>query len=582
MTSLIADSSRRAACSLLVGVGLCALSMSVPIAPAVQAATRPASKAPRKGSASRKPSSSKTAKPKAAQKAPEGAGFSVDNHPLVKSLAQVESGPGVLVCEPVAKGAKAESVAFGAGCARWLHLVVGGHGEFGKTPLWSSLYHTQQELGRKDLRLAPEDGARLRESLGVTHAAFGVIEGDASRCTLTYQLWDLGAKKKVGEPVRLSGMGDEVLAGLPEAAAKLTRALGVAEPRVPKAVGETAAELRFLGSLQWYPERQLEEARVKQLTDLASPAPAGSTPRAQAPVLAAFLAMLRAGDLDQGARVIELSRQLATALPENALLFGDIGRAANGAQADPFSARTGNLDYANNPLGQGAFVRDTPKLPFVALKSLLERFPNNYLLNSSQAYIHQVGRRFDEARTSAEQGVRCARANTDAWLALSDAISEQADAIRNARLATQITEQEWQKLNKYYEEWLPISLKSVQVDPRYAGAWLEASQAAAFLGVEELADGAYGQAISLTPRAYPVLWWGLEMYQPKWLGNAVKLKYVAEAALKAVDEFDDARRLELAKSMQHGGLSAQAEKMVQDAAGREVLKKHGEHLGEEH
>jgi hypothetical protein len=577
MNPLIAATVRRSAVCLLLGIGLGV----VLIAPPVGAASRTSAKATRKGTAARKPAPKKPAA-KAPAKKDEGAGFSVDDHPLVKSLAQVGSGPGVLVCEPVAKGAKAETVAFGGGCARWLHLVVGGHGEFGKTPLWSSLYHTQLELGRKDLRLTAADGARLRESLGVTHAALGEIQGDAARCTLTYQLWDLAARKPVGEPVRRSGAEDEVLAGLPEVAAKLTRALGVAEPRVPKAVGETAAELRFLGSLRWFPERQLEEARAKQLADLAGPAPAGSTPRPQAPVLAAFLALLHAGDLSQGARVIELSRQVATALPGNALLFGDIGRMANSAQADPFSARTGNVEYVDTPQGKRAFSRSTPKLPFVELKALLERFPNNYLLNSSQAHLHQVGQRFEEARKSAEQSVRCARGNSDAWLGLSDAISKQADAIRSARFINQLSEQELAQIGKFYEEWLPIALKAVQVDPHYGSAWLEASSAACFLGVEELADGAYGRAISLTPRAYPVLWWGLEMYQPKWLDQPEKLKVVADLAVEAAGDFDSGRRLELAKSMQHGGLQAQAEKMLRTDAEREALKKHGEHLGDEH
>lgn len=578
MNTLIAASTRRSAVRLLLGIGLGAVLM----APPAGAASRAAAKPTRKSTAARKPASKKPAANAPAKKQQEDAGFSVDDHPLVKSLAPVESGPGVLVCEPVAKGAKAETLAFGAGCARWLHLVVGGHGEFGKTPLWSSVHHTLLELERKDLRLTTADGGRLRESLGVTHAAFGEIQGDGARCTLTYQLRDLASGKPVGEPIRLSGTEDEVLAGLPGAAAQLAKALGVTEPRVPKGVGETAAELRFLGGVRWFPERLLDDARSKQLDALAAPAAPGGTPRANAPVLAAFLALLHAGDLQQGARVIELSRQLAAALPENALIFGDLARSAEVGDVDTFAARTGNVVIVETPQGKRAFSRDTPKLPFVPLKTLVERYPNNYLFNSAQSRIHRVGERVDEARTSAEQAVRCARGNSDAWLGLSDAIGRQADSIRNARFINQLTEQELAQIGKFYEEWLPMALKAVQVDPGYGGAWLEASIAACFLGVEELADGAYGRAISLTPRAYPVLWWGLEMYQPKWLDQPAKLKIVADFAVKAAGDFDSRRRLELAKSMQHGGLQAQAEKLLRTDAEREAFKKHGEHLGGDH
>lgn len=564
-------------CLALAGIGLGAILIALPCASPVHAAPKPA----RKAAPARKPTPGKAPKGKPAPKQPEGPGFSVDDHPLVQALAQVNNGPGVLVCEPVGKAAGAETTAFGAGCGRWLHLMVGGHGELGKTPLWSSLHHTQLELGRKDLRLAPTDAARLRQSLGITHAAFGEIQGDAARCTLTYRLWDLVAKKPVGEPLHLSGTEDEVRAALPGAATQLTRALGVPEPRVPSAIGETAADLRFLGSLRWIPD-QLNEAQSKQLAELTAGTGAGSTPRPQPPTLAGFFSLLQAGNLRQAPRVLELARELATRLPENALLFGDLGRMALGAEVDTFAARTGNVETVDTPAGKRAIFRGTPKLPFVPLKTLLERFPNNYLFNSGQVYLHLVGKRHDEARQVAEQLVRCARANPDAWLQLSDAISEQADAIRNARTINQLTEAELHAASKYYEEWLPISMKAVQVNPRYGRAWLETSSAAAFLGVEELADAAYGRAIALAPGEYSVLWWGLEMYQPKWYGNANKLKFVAEAALKAAPTLNDEERLDLAKSMQHGGLGKLAEKLIRRPEDLETLKKHGGHVGEEH
>lgn len=66
--------------------------------------------------------------------------------PLAAQLTQMDSGPGVLVCEPVATGADRTAADFGAGCGRWLHLIVAGHGELGKTPSWFCADYARREL----------------------------------------------------------------------------------------------------------------------------------------------------------------------------------------------------------------------------------------------------------------------------------------------------------------------------------------------------------------------------------------------------------------------------------------------------
>src|SRR5205823_4499176 len=109
------------------------------------------------------------------------------------------SGPGLVVCDPVAVGADAATASFGDGCARWLHFTVAGQGALGKTPSWSARAVIPQLLGRNDARLSLADAAQLSRALGVTHVAVGRISGSAKRCTLTYQLYEVPARKAVGK-----------------------------------------------------------------------------------------------------------------------------------------------------------------------------------------------------------------------------------------------------------------------------------------------------------------------------------------------------------------------------------------------
>src|SRR5207244_1680942 len=189
--------------------------------------------------------------------------------PLVARLAQLANGPGVLVCEPVARGADAATVDFGAGCARWLHLIVGGQGELRKTPTWTCVQNAQRELKKHDLRLSLEQAAPLHRILGITHVALGEIRGDAHHCRLTYRCWQIPKKRAVGAPITVSGTREEVLAHLPRLAAALARTLGITAPRVPSGVGETGEEMQTLGSLPWVPEDlSLSDAQVEVLERL--------------------------------------------------------------------------------------------------------------------------------------------------------------------------------------------------------------------------------------------------------------------------------------------------------------------------
>ena len=55
-------------------------------------------------------------------------------------------------------------------------------------------------------------------------------------------------------------------------------------------------------------------------------------------------------------------------------------------------------------------------------------------------------------------------------------------------------------------------------------AWLERAKAATFAGQLEEADHAFWTAARLNPNYFELLWWGVQMFQPKWLNEPEKLK----------------------------------------------------------
>jgi len=480
--------------------------------------------------------------------------LTLDDHPLIARLTPVESGPGVLICEPVSTGVESAAADFGSGCAKWLHLVVGGQGQLGKTPLWLSVDHARQELARNDLRLSLQEASQLPQSLGVTHAALGEITGDSKSGALKYQLWDLRAKKAVGAPISAAGAEAEIVAALPRLARELSAALGVARPQLPAAVGETPDELRTLGALPWQPGVALPDTQAKELEALASrlwnPRPGEQRPAS--PVLGAFLNALYSGSRREIAAINSAVPGLTKELPDNALVLAELGRQAY-VCAQPLE---------NEPAKQ--------------LSALLQRFPHNYLLHSAGVYFHRTARNLEAARKSSELAVRASTRNPDAWLVLGSTISRQANAIRRNRFTDRITPAEQVAVSRFYADQLPVTLKAVLLSPKYAGAWLELSSSAAFLGESELADGAYNKALELAPRDYSVLWWGVQLYQPKWQGDVKKLASIGRMAVEAAGGWSPDQRVDIGKSMQHASLPDLALRVAKTDPERAALKKHAE------
>src|SRR5690349_21199253 len=82
----------------------------------------PVSAAPAKAKAKK----SKPAAKKPAPKTPAAKAPVIEDAPFISSIKQIPNGPGVFIAEPFAPAGSEAVAAFGAGCGRWLHLVVGG------------------------------------------------------------------------------------------------------------------------------------------------------------------------------------------------------------------------------------------------------------------------------------------------------------------------------------------------------------------------------------------------------------------------------------------------------------------------
>jgi tetratricopeptide (TPR) repeat protein len=418
-------------------------------------------------------------------------------------LTPVASWAGIVVCAPLSRDASL--VDFGAACGRWLHFVVAGHAELGKTPFWSAVDGARRELNKLNLRLNPVEAAQLSTILGVTHVATGLLEGRSTSCTLTYQLREMPSGKAVGEPLRRTGSQEQLVAQLPAMARQLAALLGVKSPRVPPSVAATPAELKILGQVSWTGTPAARADLSRQLQALAQRLP-----------LAGLLALRQAAphrpleewwytwseSLVDDELIHTLVKNLVEQAPDNQLVLGEI------AQVDAREL--------------------TPYITQV--EGVLARYPNSYLVAAINSEWLAAHRRYSEQRKAAEHAVRCSPRSPQAWLLLGEAIADQASNVRRGRTSDAMTGGEWAYLNRMYPLWLHATLRATRLDPGNSVAWLNASKAATFSG-HDSADAAFWKALQLDKENSAIYDWGMQMYQPKWGGDPENLLKVVATAV---------------------------------------------------
>jgi tetratricopeptide (TPR) repeat protein len=423
---------------------------------------------------------------------------------------------GVIVAEPVLKEVDTQSGEFSRGCGRWLQLAVGGHGEMGKTPLWVSVNRVGRELGKKDLRLSLDEAAQAAASLGATHVAVGEAGGTASHCTVTYQLWQVPERKQVGPPLTATGTYADVLQQLPRLAETLAVALAVPAPRVPASAAVTPDDMQLLGRASWDPSPLNNPADLHRLQTLARTVPlAGLLYLHTPPTLHAELA----GTVDALVRLA----------PENALVLGEIGRLA----PDELSRHR------------------------VAVQHAARRFPESYPIADAEACLQRSAGDGTAERNAARRAVICARDNAEAWLSLGMSLSEASTRLRHGRTADRIAPAEWARLNALYVQTYQAAYTAVRLDPLYGKAWFRLATAATFAGDELTADAAFWKAEPLMKGDSELIWWGLQMYQPKWLNQRANLTKVAQMAVDTrFTSFKQAGKI--IRELNHAGYRSQA------------------------
>ena len=414
-------------------------------------------------------------------------------NPIAEEFKPIPSGPGIQVCEPIAIGADAALADFGSGCGFWLQWAMGFQPELGQTPRWEIDERASRELHVPRLRLSLAQGSRLTSILGVTHIAVGQISGTPAKCLLLYQLYAVPAQKAVGAPIKIVGSEEQVVAQLPAAARALLVELGVRASHLPAAVGATPEALTTVGNYRWYDNRKPTAAEQQPIDFLSQKFPLAR--------LLAFVHNTPSGKQEKETAV----RVLLEQTPANFLVLG--------------VAAT----YISAPSEE--FAR------FVDGKMAALNAPNNAL---TTYWAIERAPTPEERVRAAQHLVRLAPRSSTAWNTLALYYGELQQSIRLGRFFSNISEQEGEKLFKIYSHWVYAASQATTLDPDYQPAWRELATAATFAGDSERADAAFWKAFSLDKSDLDLYFWGLEMYQPKWGGDAQTLAKVARLAATAV------------------------------------------------
>jgi tetratricopeptide (TPR) repeat protein len=164
---------------------------------------------------------------------------------------------------------------------------------------------------------------------------------------------------------------------------------------------------------------------------------------------------------------------------------------------------------------------------------LASKYPNNYLVAASRLRLAEASGDANGAVTYARLAVQCASSSSRAWHRLGHAYAFLAESLRRSRVIADMTQDELDSIFRVYPYWVACAKRATEIDPRLNSAWLDLSKSACFLGAEDLADSSFWKVAQQDPNDSDVIWWGLEMYQPKWLDDSTKLTRAVNIAVQA-------------------------------------------------
>lgn len=440
----------------------------------------------------------------------------------IQTLIGFDDAHGVVVCDPVATD---QSMAdFGRGCSAWLELSIGGRPEFGCTPPISELPRAMREMGQTDLAVDSSTATSLSHIAGVTDAVVGTIDGSTDHCTLTYQVYALPAGQARGVVVTASGSVADIAAQLPRIATALLKNLDGSKAPVP-ANGLTPGELSLIGRL-WnvYDPGYVDDGEYTAIGQLA--------PRS---TLAALLYLrFNANTSQTQARIAVAS--ICRHTPDNLM-----------ALEEAYALAPGEMK------GQAARIKQHRRL-----------YPRNYLAALTSTWLARSVADESGIRTSAQDAVRCAPNDPYSWETLSEAMSNDAVALRHGRPIESLSKPERQTLSSLYVLGVASLHNAVAADPLDGSAWLHLSIAAAFSGDPRLAGQAYMNALTGKVDRYAAYSWALQMYGRQWYNIPSQLSTVVAAAKSATFD-NDSETIAMASDLRAAGFSDDANALLAGA-----------------
>ncbi len=429
------------------------------------------------------------------------------------------------MCAPVPTGADAALAEFGDGCGELIQWHLSNYGTLGKMPMLDRVFETMKNNKLPNLRLHDNAARAFGKAMGVTHVVTGTITGNQKQCTLTYQLIALAAGKAAGEPIRLSGTPEEVVGQLPQTIQTLAKQLDIKFPVMPSMTRLNWDDVRAIGHYDWNTLADIPRAEAARL------AQAGAHNS-----LAAFMVKSKSLWMSDEEEA-KAQAVLNEAAPKHLLLLAELVIALS-APPEKYATEIQNF-------------HDSYSMNFIAslLYSRLER---------------TRGDKHGEEAIAA-WAVVCAIDNPQSWMTLAQVISRRAEELRGGRVIGDISANDMLNLQYAYEERTSALTHALALSPQNGRAWQAFAVAATFLGDEQSATGAFRQAVALQPDSFETLYWGTEMFQPKWFDRRGELVKVLAAIQSAHFQFAE-EALQMAahlEDMEQSGLLDPSQKRGQ-------------------
>ncbi|RYX83683.1 tetratricopeptide repeat protein [bacterium] len=403
----------------------------------------------------------------------------------LKSLNDTLPKRGLVICEP--QGTKAKS--FGAGCSRWMDAMGAGSPVFEVVPTWGMAGNFLHSKGWSDLAVGRARAVEVARGLDASHVAIGSFDGQK----LQYEVVDVQKiPSKVVGSFKITGSPAQIVAQLPGLTRQLVNATGVKGAQIPASVGMSATDLTVLGSLP-RDLRQLQQLKAPQLAQI--------TRLADKPLGAVFVG--RAGIEPKPVRLRAVRALLAVA-PTNAQLAAEAARNFVDIEKERRTKVLTDLDHKY------------PRNESVALG-------NAALRDEEGDYFAQVH--------YAEMAVRTAPHAPAAWYVLAEALSSQADERRRGATWMDMSGQEKIFVGQIYPRAQVAAWKAVNLDPTDPEYWLKLSSTSTMNSNPEWARDALAESLKRDPKNEDALNWGLEIFQPKWFGDANSFATMARLAV---------------------------------------------------